>query len=64
MSMRIHNRFYASLLSPYHPNDDDLFPLHRLEMPGPVVTEEDQEEHFIDKILDKRRRRQGMQYLV
>lgn len=62
--MRIDNCFHASLLLPYHPNNNDLFPSHCLEMLGPVVTEEDQEKHFIDRILDKHRRGQGMQYLV
>lgn len=63
-SMNIVNQFHASLLSPHIANNDELFPSHRLEMPGPIVTEEGQEEHFIERILDERRCGRGIQYLV
>lgn len=63
-SMRILNRFHSSLLLPYHPNNDELFLFCQLEMPGPIVTEEGQEEHFIKKILDERKWGRDVQYLV
>ncbi|KAG6874894.1 hypothetical protein C0993_011758 [Termitomyces sp. T159_Od127] len=62
--MKIVNCFHANLLSPHVPNDDTLFPSRTLEMPGPIVTEDGQEEHFIDCIIDERRRGRGLQYLV
>lgn len=52
-SMRIFNWFYSSLLSLYHANDNELFLSRHLEMPGLIVTEDGQAEHFIDCILDE-----------
>ncbi|GLB33342.1 putative retrotransposable element tf2 155 kda protein type 1-like [Lyophyllum shimeji] len=35
-----------------------------LSMPGPIVTEDGEEEFFIDKIVDERNRERGKQYLI
>ncbi|GLB37187.1 hypothetical protein LshimejAT787_0402380 [Lyophyllum shimeji] len=56
--------FHASLLKHYEANDNDLFPSRMLSMPGPIVTEDGEEESFIDKIVDERNRGRGKQYLV
>ena len=56
--------FHASLLKPFHENDDDLFPSREHMMPGPIMTEDGLEEYFIDKILDSRRHGHGWQFLV
>ena len=51
-----------SLLSPHQDNDAALFPGQELNVPTPIVTEDGQVEHF--KIVDKRKRGRGTQYLV
>jgi hypothetical protein len=56
--------YHASLLKRHNRNDASLFPSHELERPGPVVTENGLEEYHIEKIIDKRRRGCGYQYLV
>ncbi|GLB33345.1 hypothetical protein LshimejAT787_0102290 [Lyophyllum shimeji] len=56
--------FHASLLKRYEANDNDLFPSRMLSMPGPIVTEDGEEEFFIDKIVDERNRERGKQYLI
>jgi hypothetical protein len=49
---------------PYNENDCTLFPGQELACPGPIITENGAEEHYIDKIIDSRQCGQGMQYLV
>lgn len=56
--------YYASDLKLHITNDPDLFPLHKLPWPGPVLTPDGLEEHEIDRILDSQRCRQGWQFLV
>jgi hypothetical protein len=56
--------FHASLLQKFIPNDDNLFPSRALPQPGPVVTDNGEEEWFINHILDERARGKGKQYLV
>ena len=63
-TMRIHPTFHSSLLRPFIPNDDALFPGRANPDPGPVVTPNGVEEFFVDCILDRRRRGRGWQYLV
>lgn len=63
-SMNINNRFHVSLLLLHIKNNNILFPACRLEMPGPVMIEDGQKEHFIDCILDKWQCGWGMQYLA
>lgn len=62
--MNIVPTFHASLLQPYVENDDELFPSRTLAMPGPIVTEDGEEEYFVERIVDERKRGCGMQYLV
>jgi hypothetical protein len=45
--------FHASLLRKFIPNDDVLFPSRALPRPGPVVTDNSEEEWFINCILDE-----------
>ncbi|ESK82131.1 reverse transcriptase-rnase h-integrase [Moniliophthora roreri MCA 2997] len=45
--------FHSSLLKPWTPNDDDLFPQRKHQRPGPIVTEDRIKEYFIDKIIDE-----------
>ena len=56
--------FHASLLRKFIPNDNILFPSQALPGPEPVVTDNGEEEWFIDRILDERARRKWKQYLV
>ena len=63
-TMRIHPTFHSSLLKPFVPNDDALFPERAHPRPGPIVTEDGQEEHFVERILDHRRVGRGHQFLI
>lgn len=56
--------FHTSQLRKHVPNDDDLFPSHKLPKPGPVVTDSSEEEWLIDCILDERVHGRGQQFLV
>jgi hypothetical protein len=56
--------FHASQLRRYVPNDRNLFPGRELPRDGPVMLENGEEEHVIERILDERRRGRGWQYLV
>lgn len=62
--MNVHPTFHISNLKLFHPNDDENYPDRAFEEPGPVLTEDGQLEHVIDRIIDQRRRGRGMQYLV
>ena len=55
--------FHTSELLPFKENDDDLFPHRALVPPTPVVRDGEQE-FFIDKIVDERRRAKQTQYRV
>jgi hypothetical protein len=55
--------FHTSQVLPFVENDATLFPSRELECPPPVVIDSE-EEFFIDRILDERKRGCGMQYLV
>lgn len=57
-----HNAFHADLLRLYVPNDDELFPLREHERP-PAVPGTD-EEYEVEAILESRRHRRQLQYLV
>ncbi|KAJ8462836.1 hypothetical protein ONZ51_g10647 [Trametes cubensis] len=63
-SMHIFPTFHASLLRPYVPNPDDLYPGRSHPEPGPIVTANGEEEFFVERILDRRRVGRGWQYLV
>ena len=56
--------FHASLLRPWVDNDDERFPSRRQERPGPIVTADGEREWLVERILDRRRRGRGWQYLV
>jgi hypothetical protein len=56
--------FHASQLKRYVSNDRDLFLGRELSRDGPVVLENGEEEHVIERILDERRWGRGWQYLV
>lgn len=58
------NTFHVSELRPFIPNDSDLFPSRDHPCPGPILTKDGLEEHFIDRIIDHCRRGRGCQYLV
>ncbi len=48
------NTFHISELRPFIANDSDLFPSRDHPRPGPILTEDGLEEHFIDRIIDQR----------
>jgi len=57
--------FHASLLCPHVPNNNNnLYPLHQLAQPGPIITEDSAEEWLIDRIIDECTPGRGWQYLV
>jgi hypothetical protein len=56
--------FHVSQLRAYHTNDENLFPDRDLPRPGPVITEEGEEQWEIEEIVDERKRGRGRQYLV
>lgn len=58
------NTFYVDQLRKFVPNDAELFPQREYSKPGPIVTEDGMVEHFIDRIIDERKRGRGKQYLV
>ena len=60
-SMRIHNVFHTSLLRPAASN-----PMEGQVIPArpPIVAEDGETEWYAEKILDSRRRRRKVQYLV
>lgn len=55
--------FHASLLRRCVENDSDLFPSRELERP-PAILENGEEEWFVERIIDERRGRSGLEYLV
>lgn len=61
--MRAFPTFHASLLRPFKPNDNTLFPGREHAEPGPIATP-DGPEHVVEKILDRRTVGRGFQYLV
>jgi hypothetical protein len=62
-SSTIHNTFHISQLQKFVPNDDHTFPGRGNGNPEPILVEGDWE-HVIEKLIDKRKRGKGMQYLV
>lgn len=59
-SMRMHDVFHVSLLRATRPDDFDRRPVP----PEPVVTPDQEEEYEVDIILNSRRHRGRLQYLV
>ena len=60
---KIHNVFHASLLKPYLPNNDELFPRRNQIPPEPEIIN-DEEEFEVEEILDVRTRHKKKEYLV
>ena len=56
--------FHTSEVLPFIENNPVLFPSRKFEEPPPILNPEGDEEFFIDKILDQRRRGHSYQYLV
>ncbi|THH11766.1 hypothetical protein EW146_g7926 [Bondarzewia mesenterica] len=56
--------FHASLLRPFHNNNDSAYPSRHLARPGPILSPDGPAEWEIDSIVDERRRGRGLQYLV
>jgi len=51
-SPNIFPMFHTSQVIPYIESDTDKFPSCRFEEPDPIITDDGQEEQYIDKILD------------
>lgn len=60
----IHPTFHASELKRHIANDGKLYPSRESQRPGPFITPTGAEEWEIDRILDRRTRGRGFQYLV
>lgn len=58
--MKIHPVFHVSLLTPVKP---DIFG-REPERPPPVVTPEEEEEYEVEEVLNSRRQRKQLQYLI
>ncbi|KZT19350.1 hypothetical protein NEOLEDRAFT_1183451 [Neolentinus lepideus HHB14362 ss-1] len=56
--------FHASLLTPYHPNDPDLYPEGQPPHPGPIITPNGKEEWQVKKIVNACCCSRGWQYLM
>ena len=50
---KIHPPFHASLLKAFRPNNMTKYPDREPGQPGPVLTEEGEEEYVIEKIVDQ-----------
>ena len=59
-SMNILPTFHTSQVIPYIESDTERFPSRHFEEPAPIITEDGNEEQYIDKILDARRRGRGI----
>ena len=55
--------FHTSEVKPFHENDNSLFPTRALQPPNPINVDGNQE-FFIKRIVDERRRGRRKQYLV
>ena len=55
--------FHTSEVLPFNENDDELFPQRAMNPPAPIIRDGEQE-FFIEKIVDERRRAKQTQYRV
>lgn len=60
----IYPTFHVSELKRHVPNNAELYPSRELQRPGPIITDAGAEEWEIDRIIDKRTRGRGNQFLV
>ena len=56
--------YHMSELKQHVSNDNTLFPSQALPEPGPILTEDDLQEHHIKSILDSKHQGHGWKYLV
>jgi hypothetical protein len=56
--------FHGRLLKRWKPNDPLLFPDQQLPEPGPILNEDGEPEWTVEKIIERRKRGKGHQYLV
>ena len=63
-STNIYPTFHTSQVISYIESDTEKFLSWHFEEPDPIITEEGNEEQYIDRILDAWWRGQGYQYLV
>jgi hypothetical protein len=61
--MNVHASFHASLLKPYTPNDDQIFPGRVQEPPEPIVINS-QPEYEVEKVIGSRKHHNRREYLV
>jgi hypothetical protein len=61
--MNIHMTFHASLLQPYIPSDQTLFPDHYQVPPEPIVID-NQPEYEVEAIIGSRKHHNRREYLV
>ena len=62
--LHIFPTFHSSLLRPFIPNDDERYPSRAHSQPGPIVMANGATEYFVERILDRRPRGRGYQYLI
>jgi hypothetical protein len=62
-STNIFPTFHASQLKPFIPNNNDTFPSRKMVEPDPILVD-NQEEQFIERILDAKKVRNSYKYLV
>jgi hypothetical protein len=61
---RLANVFHVSLLEPVVENDEKEFPDRTQPPPPPILSIDDEPEYEVAEILDSRRKRKNVQYLV
>ena len=61
--MKIHDVFHSSLIKPYHANST-RFEGRTPPPPPPVITPEGEEEYEVEEILDQKKQKGKMKYLV
>jgi hypothetical protein len=60
----VYPTFHVSKLKRHIPNNAELYPSHEQMCPGPIITSAGTEEWEIEKILNRRKRGWGYQYLI
>jgi hypothetical protein len=61
---KVHPTFHVVQLRTHVPNDDILLPSRAHRAPKPLITKDGTIEYFIEKILDRRPRGRGHQFLM